>query len=548
MTQDHTTCADSVARTILGHGVETIFALPGIQNDWFFNALHDLGGAIRVVHTRHEQAAGYMALGAALATGQPALYSVVPGPGFLNSAAALATAYSANAPVFCLTGQIATEAIGRGWGLLHEIRDQLVILRTMTKWAERTTDPAEAAGQVATGFAELASGRPRPVGLEIPPDMLAATGPFKPAAPLRPVPPPAIDEGALDAAVALLEGAENPMIFVGGGAQAASPIVRRLAERLQAPVVANRMGRGVMDERHPLGLTTPAAHRLWKDCDVVLAIGTRLQGAQAQWGVDDRLRIIRVDIDREEVDRIHPPDVALIGDAVHILRAMEAALGNRAAPRPREAAVLRVKEEAARALAPLTPQLDFLRAMRAALPEDGILVDELTQVGYVARVAWPAYKPRSFLSSGFQGTLGWGFAAALGAQVARPDVPVLSISGDGGFMFNVQELATAVHHRIPLTAVVFNDGAYGNVRRMQAEDYGNRLIATELTNPDFVALGESFGVRSMRAESPEALGRAIRDGLAHPGPVLIEVPVGPMPDPWQLLRLGRVRGRRSSAG
>jgi acetolactate synthase I/II/III large subunit len=542
MTPQLTTCADSVARTILAHGIETIFALPGIQNDWFFNALHDLGGQVRVVHTRHEQAAGYMALGAALATGTPALYSVVPGPGFLNSTAALATAYSANAPVFCLTGQIATKAIGRGWGLLHEIRDQLEILRTMTKWAERTTDPAEAAGQVAAGFAELLSGRPRPVGLEIPPDLLAARGPFAPAAPLRPVGPPEIDQVALDQAVALLERAENPMIFVGGGAQSAAPLVRRLAERLQAPVVANRMGRGVMDERHPLGLTSLAGHRLWKDCDVALAIGTRLQGALAQWGVDDRLKVIRVDIDREEVDRIHPPAVALIGDAGHILQAMEAALGNRAAPRSREAVIAAVKEAAARELAPLAPQLAWLAAMRDALPEEGVLVDELTQVGYVARVAWPAYHPRSFLTSGFQGTLGWGFAAALGAQVARPDVPVLSISGDGGFMFNVQELATAVHHRIPLTAVVFNDGAYGNVRRMQAEDYGNRLIATELTNPDFIRLAESFGVRAMRATDPDALGRAVRAGIAHDGPVLIEVPVGTMPDPWGLLRLGRVRG------
>jgi acetolactate synthase-1/2/3 large subunit len=195
-----------------------------------------------------------------------------------------------------------------------------------------------------------------------------------------------------------------------------------------------------------------------------------------------------------------------------------------------------------RKLQKLGPQLTFLDAIRAELPEDGIWVDEVTQIGFAARLAFPVYKPRTFLSPGYQDNLGWGFATALGAQHARPDVPVLSINGDGGFMYTANELATAVRHRIPLTAVVFTDGYFGNVRRIQEEQFGNRLIACDLANPDFVKFAESFGAAGRRARSPEELRTALRASFAAREPTLIEVPVGPMPSPWEFIQMQVVRG------
>jgi len=199
-------------------------------------------------------------------------------------------------------------------------------------------------------------------------------------------------------------------------------------------------------------------------------------------------------------------------------------------------------------LSKLAPQLGYLDAIRAELPDDGILVEDVTQLAFAARLAYPVYGPRTFISPGYQDPLGWGYATALGVQDARRDVPVVLISGDGGFLFTGAELATAVHHRIPLVAVVFNDGAYGNVRRIQEERFGNRIIASNLTNPDFVRYAESFGAVAEKARDPEGLRAALKRGFARrDGPTLIEVPVGPLPSPWEFINLPRVRGRRQQA-
>ncbi|MGB2659493.1 MAG: thiamine pyrophosphate-dependent enzyme, partial [Pseudolabrys sp.] len=193
-------------------------------------------------------------------------------------------------------------------------------------------------------------------------------------------------------------------------------------------------------------------------------------------------------------------------------------------------------------LSKLAPQLAFLEAIRAGLPEDGIFVDEVTQVGFAARLAFPVYKPRTFLSPGYQDNLGWGYASALGAQHARPDVPVLSINGDGGFLYTGNELATAIRHRIPLVAVIFVDAAFGNVRRIQQEQFGNRLIACDLANPDFVKYAESFGAAGRRARDPDELRLALQESFARREPTLIQVPVAPMPSPWEFIQMPRVRG------
>jgi acetolactate synthase-1/2/3 large subunit len=274
---------------------------------------------------------------------------------------------------------------------------------------------------------------------------------------------------------------------------------------LQAPVIAYRGGRGVLDSRHALSHTLPAGHLLWRDADVVLGIGTRLQPQQTAWGTDDRLQIIRIDIDAEEIDRIAKPDVRIVGDAVVVLQRLLAILPRDNKTRPsRQDEMQALKADMAARFAKLQPQLAYLEAIRAELPEDGIFVDDLTQVGYVSRFAFPVYRPRTFLSSAYQGTLGWGFAAAIGAKVACPEKPVVAVAGDGGFMFNVQELATAMRHRIAVVAIVFNDNAYGNVRRIQQQQFSGHTIASDLVNPDFVKLAESFGALGLQATTPDA--------------------------------------------
>jgi acetolactate synthase I/II/III large subunit len=541
----HMSGGDAVVGSLLAHGIKAIYCLPGIQNDHLFNAMFDVGDALEVVHTRHEQGAAYMALGAALATGKPAVYSVVPGPGFLNSTAALATAYSTDAPVLALLGQIPSKFIGRGHGMLHEIPDQLGMLGNLTKWAERIEKPQDGPAKVAEAFRQLASGRPRPVGLEIAPDILQARAEIDLAAPFAPEPPPALDEDAIERAAKLLEKAERPLIFVGGGAHDAAQEVRTLAERIGAPVATYRRGKGVMDDRHPLAQVLTGGHALWASADVVLAVGTRLQWPTAVWGTDDRMTIIKVDVDADEINRVHTPQIGLIGAASHVLARLNDHLRHLPAERPdRVAASRAVKESIAKKLAALEPQGAYIRAIRDAMPDNGVLIDELTQVSYAARLLYEARHPRSYITSGYQGTLGWGFATGLGAKHALGATPVVSINGDGGFMFTVQELATAVRHRIPLVTVVFDDAAYGNVRRMQQEVHGNRVIGTDLANPDFVKLGESFGVSSYRAASPDALRGALEKAFGKNEPALIAVPIGDTPAPWPFIELPRVRGEK----
>jgi len=544
MMRKQMTTADATVASLAAHGVDTVYALPGIQNDHLFDALFRAANRVRTVHTRHEQGAAYMALGAALATGRPQAYAVVPGPGLLNSAAALLTAYAMNAPVLALVGEIPAQDIGRHLGHLHELRDQAGVIARLVDHSARIGSAEAASGLVADAMAAMRRGRRGPAALECAIDVWGRTGQVELQAPLTPS-EPAIDEDAIRAAAKRLGSARNPMIVCGGGAQDAAPEVSELAAMLQAPVLGYRRGRGVLDSRDPLSVTLPLAHELWAKTDVVLAVGTRLMMQHRQWGMDDDLAVIRVDSDPAEPARLRAPAVALIGDAGPILRRLIDALPAHNAKRPARAEEMTRRQAAWRQkLADaLSPQVAFLDAIRAELPEDGIYVDEVTQIGFAARFALPVHKPRTFLSPGYQDNLGWGFASALGAQHARPDVPVLSINGDGGFLFTANELATAVRHRISLTAIVFNDGAFGNVRRIQEEAYGKRLIACDLADPDFVRFAESFGAAAERVADAAALRPALRRAFARrETPTLIEVPVGPMPSPWPFIFLPKVRG------
>jgi acetolactate synthase-1/2/3 large subunit len=545
------TTAEAVVASLAAHGIDAVYALPGIQNDHLFDALYKAGNRIRTVHTRHEQGSAYMALGAALATGKPQTFAVVNGPGLLNASAALLTAFSMNAPVLALIGEIPARDIGRNIGHLHELRGQADVIARLAGHSAQIGATADAPRRVAEAMRAMQTGRRGPAALVCPIDVWGARGPVAPQPPLAPH-EPAIDDDAILAAAKRLGAAKNPMILCGGGAQGAAPEITQLSAMLQASVLGYRRGRGILDSRDPLSVTLPLAHELWAKTDAVLAVGTRMYMQQnavfgvGPWGLDDDIAVIRVDSDPEEPGRLNTPAVALVGDAAPILRRLIDALpAHNAKRRSRKAEMTRRQAAWRQRLeTTLAPQVAFLDALRAELPEDGIYVDEVTQIGFAARLTFPVHKPRTFLSPGYQDNLGWGFATALGAQHARPDVPVVSINGDGGFMFTASELATAMQHRIPLVALVFNDGAFGNVRRIQQEAYGNRMIGCDLADPDFVRFGESFGAAAERVRTPKALRTALRRAFRRRDmPTLIEVPVGPMPNPWPYIFLPRVRGK-----
>jgi acetolactate synthase-1/2/3 large subunit len=526
-------------------GIERLCGLPGVQLDPLFDALHAARERIRVFHTRHEQGAAYMALGSAMATGEPAVFAVVPGPGLLNASAALATAYACNAPVLCLTSTASWPLLDRRFGALHELPDQSGVLSRLTKWSARATHASQIPELIDEAFRQLLSGRPRPVALEIPPEVLAESVLLPPSAPAQRPSPPIVDPEQIEQAVAIIKAAKCPFIVAGSGALGAAAEVRELAELLRAPIVTRQMGRGVIPDDHPLALRAWSANRVWSDVDVVIGIGTRLQVLR-EWGTDARQKVIRIDIDPAEHIKVTAPAVSLVADAAVAMRALVAALRSAGVKRDRApidaAAAQKTLRAALEEQIPL--QVAYLDALRAELPHDAVLVDEITQVGHAAKLAFSLHEPRTLITSGYQGTLGYGFATALGAQAALPRRRVVSINGDGGFLYTMPELATAVLHDIPVIAVVFNDNCYGNVQTIQRRWYGGRTIATDLCNPDFVALARSFGVAGSRATSPIELRRALRAALAERRPTMIEVPVEKesMGWVWSFILPEKVRG------
>lgn len=521
-------------------GIRQLFCLPGVQNDPFFDAVVDARGWLEVIVTRHEQGCAYMAMGAAQATGRPAAMCVVPGPGLLNAAAGLSSACGGGARVLAIVGQIHSPFLGKGFRVLHELDDQPAVLRQLTKHAAIVRDATTAAADIQGAFDALVSGTPRPVAIEVPADMWAKAAPGAVGAGTRTM--PVIDLGAVDAAAAKLGDAVRPLIWVGTGAQDAAPAVRELADLLQAPVSTRRMGHGVLDETDPLFVPIGLAHRMWADVDLVLGIGTRLEFPLLQWGTGG-LDLIQINTDRDELDRHSLGALGVHGDAAEVVPLLVDRLADLQVRRPDRRVELDALRRAFFAdIARLEPQLSYLAAVRDALPDDAIIVEDATQMTFVAHFAYQFRHPRTFLSTGFAGTLGSGVAVGIGAKAGASDRIVVTLTGDGGFLFTATELATAVQHHIASITVVFNDNAYGNVRRIQQERFGpERTIASTLVNPDIVAFAESFGCLGLRAHDPHELGDALKTAIAHDGPVVIEVPVGEVPSPWPFLVMPRVR-------
>lgn len=535
---DRMSGGDAIVQSLLQHGVDTLFGIPGVQTYGLFDALARAGERIRVVGPRHEQATAYMAFGYAKSTGRAGVFSVVPGPGVLNASAAICSAYGASAPILCVTGQVPSEFIGSGKGHLHELPDQLATLRTLTKWAERIEHPALAPARVAEAFRQMGSGRPRPVALEMPWEVFTATAPVTLAPPAAPSPQIEADPELLAKAARLLRDARNPMIMVGSGAQHAHAEVLELAELLQAPVVSWRGGRGIVADDHPLGFTCAAGFERWAHTDVLVGIGSRLELQWFRWpNLPKDLKIINIDIDPAQVPRIRPT-VAITAEAKAATGALAQAVMREGVRRPsRREEFEAVKAATLVQARKVQPHMAYLEAIRRVLPRDGFFVEEICQAGFTSYFGFPVYAPRSFVTCGHQGTLGFGYSTALGVKVGNPGKAVVSISGDGGFMFGVQELATAVQHNIGVVAVVFNNRAFGNVRRDQQQRFGGRVIGADLVNPDFVKLAESFGMAGHRVDTPQALQACLERALGEGAPALVEVEVDPRSEvsPWEFL-------------
>lgn len=525
----------AIVRSLIDHGVEVVFGLPGVQIDHLFDALHAERQALRTLHTRHEQGAAYMALGYAQAAGRVGVCAVVPGPGVLNAGAALATAAGSNLPVLCLAGQIPSHQIGLGLGIPHELRDQPQALRGIVPWVGRAERPEDAPARVAEAFRAMLGGRHQPAVLEMAPDVMATEAEITPLAPCPAWPAPAIDAAALTDAAARLDRATRPVIFVGSGAFGAEAALRRVAERLDAPVVMSRTGRGALPASHPLAAGMLEGQIVWEQADLALVVGTRFLAPGLAWGRRD-VPLVRIDIDPAQAAKPRPADVTLVTRAAEGLAALADALGPRRSPAGRAAEVAAARATVRTRLDALEPQRSYAAAIADALPADAILVTDVTQLGTYLQYSAPVERARALITPGFQGTLGYAYPAALGAQVAFPDRPVVAICGDGGFLFNVQELSTAMAHGLPVVVVVFDDGAFGNVKRIQKTSFGGRQIGVDLHNPDFVMLARSFGMSAWRAASPDALRAALRDALAARAPALIACPVGEMPNIWSLIR------------
>ncbi len=535
--------AELVIRSLIKNKIDQLYCLPGVQNDPFFDTLYDYTDSITPIVSRHEQGAAYMATGAALATGEKQAFCVVPGPGFLNTTTALCTAYAVNAPVLGIIGQIPLEEIDKGHGLLHEIPNQLGILSSLTKYSDRIVGGSNARDVIDNAFNALSNGRPQPVGVEIPENVWdrlvddSEKSNTKSSEAL-------VDLDKIAEAKNILIDSKAPLIVVGSGAQNHSLLINRLMEMLSAPVMSYRNGQGVVPADHPLKINLPIGYDLWPEVDVVVGLGTRLQSEVHEWGQDDNLKVIHIDVDETQLNRSAKTDVAInanLADALpELIDALEGYEIKRSdwVKRVEEVSQRRWKEIRHK----LKPQIAYLEAIRDVLPKEGIYVDDLTQVGYVSRFAYKAYLPRTYISTGYQGSLGYGFPSALGVAHARRDVPVVSIEGDGGALVALSELATAVKYNIPLTTIVFQDHAYGNVQHFQRDVYGGRIIATDLTSPDFVKYAEAFGAMGLRANSPEELKPVLKRAINHDGPCIIEVPVGVFPSPWEFLVFPKIRG------
>ncbi len=533
------TGGEALVKSLVGEGVEVVFGVPGIQIYGIVAALRDEPD-IRMVTTRHEQATTYMADGYARASGKPGVALVVPGVGLYNAASGLTNAYSRSMPVLLIAGQIPRGALGKNLGAVHEVLDQSGTVRSVTKWQRQASRPREVPDAVFEAFRQMRTGRPRPVLIELPPEAGVEREEVQLRSPAR-IPRIVPSPQDIRDAARVIARSRTPVIFAGGGVARsdAEESLVKLAEATNIPVVTSSGGKGTIPDSHPLSYGScfsPRGERqemnqlfeVMQSADVVIGIGARFSLGNP---AGESSTLVNVNIDDNELTRIQSNTIPLHGDARATIEAMlpvlvEEGAGDRPSPALAVSAArnliayydIRLKE----------PQYGVLEAMQRGIPEDAFIVWDVTQFGYYARTHYKVTHPKTYIDSGYSFNLGYAFPTALGAKVAKPDRAVVCMTGDGGFMFNSSELATAVKYGINVVTVVFNNDSYGNVARDLDDAFGG-AYGTDLHNPDFVKFAESFGAVGMRADDPLELETLIPAALERDAPVVIDVPFGDMP-------------------
>ena len=533
------TGGQAVVAALRAHDVKVVFGMPGVHNLALYDALCD-APEIQHVVVRHEQAAGFAADGYARATGRPGVAITTAGPGATNALTAIAEAWSDSSPVVLIASHIESPYVEQERGFGHELRGQLDVFRTATRYRARPMHVREIVPRLADAFAEAQRGRPRPVIVQIPQDVLNGSAEVDVPEP-APVARPEAAASMVRAAAGILARAQRPAIYAGVGIHRAGGHAELLAvaELLDAPVFTTAQGKGAIPEDHPLAVGnrwTGEAEliKFLSESDVLLAVGTRFGATDtSQWQLRLPAAIIQIDADADELNRNVPAEVALEGDAKtvlsQLLRELEGHPVDRRASRRVEVEELRQSLDVTAANAWPEP-MRFLRDLRAGLARDAILFcDSLVQ--YWAARHFPVFAPRSMHLPWTFGTLGSSLPMAIGAKVAFLDRQVVALCGDGALMFTLPELATAVQARANIVIVVCNDRGYGAMRMHQRRRFG-RFIASDLATPDFAAVAEAFGARGLRVNSANELGPALEAALTDTRPVLIDVPLA-LDLPWR---------------
>ena len=531
----------ALVKSLAREDVEVVFGVPGVQIYGIIAALRDEAG-VRMVTTRHEQATTYMADGYARASGKPGVALVVPGQGLLNAAAGLSTAYSRSSPVLLVAAQVSRGMIGRNLGAVHEVLDQQDTVRNLTKWRGRALRPREIPYNVSEAFRQMRSGRPRPVLIEMPPEVAVEQEEvqLRNPAPVAKIVP---DAEQLREAAQVIAQSRLPLIYAGGGVARSNgeEALARLAEATNIPVITSSGGKGTIPDRHPLSYGScfsPRGERqemnqlfeVMQSADVIIGVGSRFSLGNP---AGESATLVNINIDDTELTRLQANTIPLHGDARTTVEALlphlEAA---RAGERPSPVEAVRAARQliAYYDIGVKEPQYPVMEAIQRGAPEDSIVVWDITQFGFYARTHYRVNHPKSYIDSGYSFNLGYSFPTALGAKVARPDRPVVCVVGDGGFLFNAAELATAVRYGINVITIVFRNDSYGNVAK-DMDDFFGGTYETDLHNPDFVKFAEAFGAVGMRANDPLDLERLIPRALEHYAPVVIDVPFGEMPIP-----------------
>ena len=527
-------------KSLASEGVDVVFGLPGEQIMEMLDSVARQEG-MRWISVRQEQTAAYMAFGYARTTGKIGVALVVPGPGVLNTAAAIGTAYATSTPVLLISGQVGTNDLDKERGATHEVARQMEVFRPLTKWCYCVRQVNEIPWAVRKAMCELRSGRQRPAEIEIPRDMLQASGQMDDNKAPEAVSVAKPEKGQIDNAANLLANAKKPVIWAGGGviSSDATGELTLVAEKLNAPVITTPEGKGAIPGDHPLLLGVfysgyGPVPWTFPQADVILAVGSRLYSTpKAPISFREDQKLIHINVDSAEIGRNHATHLGIVSDARNALELLLEALPEKSKSTWKSEDVAEIQGKARKQLEDVAPlQLSLVRIIREELKADDILIPGVSNVPYWGHLSYPVLKPRTYLNSSYFATLGYAFPTALGAKVGNPDKRVVSLCGDGGFMYCLSDLATAVQEKINIVAIVFVDNAYGASLRDQHLRFESRIIGTQLKNPDFASIARAFGAEGVKLTSPEELKGALRTALDKDVTTVIEVPLPTMQTPF----------------